>query len=44
MNRQNFLPHIALAVVIVLIAAFAGQIRRWESEQKNNPKPKRPVV
>ncbi len=44
MNRQNFLPHIALAVVIVLIAAFAGQIRRWENEQKNNPKPKRGTV
>lgn len=37
MNRQNFLPHIALAAVIILIAAFAGQIRRWESERKNNP-------
>lgn len=41
MNRQNFLPHIALAAVIILIAAFAGQIRRWESERKNNPPPRR---
>lgn len=41
MNRQNFLPHIALAAVVILIAAFAGQIRRWESERKNNPPPRR---
>jgi len=44
MNRQNFLPHLALAVVIILIAAFAGQIRRWESERKNTPRVKRERV
>lgn len=44
MNRQNFLPHLALAVVIILIAAFAGQIRHWESERKNNPRPKRATL
>jgi len=30
MNRNNFLPHIALAVILILIAAFAGQLRRWQ--------------
>ena len=30
MNRNNFLPHIALAVVLILVAAFAGQLRRWQ--------------
>jgi thermitase len=29
MNRNNFLPHAALAVVLILIAAFAGQVRNW---------------
>jgi subtilisin family serine protease len=32
MNRNNFLPHVALAVVIILIAAFAGQVRKWQKE------------
>jgi len=31
MNRNNFLPHVALALVLVLIAAFAGQLRRWKT-------------
>jgi len=30
MNRNNFLPHVALALVLVLIAAFAGQVRNWK--------------
>ncbi len=30
MNRHNFLGHLALAVTIILVAAFAGQLRRWE--------------
>jgi thermitase len=30
MNRNNFLPHIALAVVLILVAAFAGQLRKWQ--------------
>jgi thermitase len=34
MNRNNFLIHIALAVVLVLVAAFAGQLRRWQKEYK----------
>src|ERR1700687_2901453 len=32
MNRNNFLPHVALALVIVLIAAFAGQVRKWRND------------
>ncbi|HSE33937.1 MAG TPA: S8 family serine peptidase [Pyrinomonadaceae bacterium] len=34
MNRNNFLIHIALAVVLILVAAFAGQLRRWQHEYK----------
>src|SRR3954452_17364920 len=29
MNRTNFLPHAALALVLILVAAFAGQVRKW---------------
>lgn len=29
MNRNNFLPHAALALVLILVAAFAGQVRSW---------------
>lgn len=32
MNRKNFLPHIALALVLILIAAFAGQLRKWQKQ------------
>ncbi|HEY0004650.1 MAG TPA: S8 family serine peptidase [Pyrinomonadaceae bacterium] len=28
MNRQNFIKHLALAVIILLVAAFVGQLRR----------------
>lgn len=31
-NGRNFLPHVALAAVLILIAAFAGQVRRWQKE------------
>lgn len=34
MNRQNFLGHLALAMTLVLLAGFAGQIRRWQSERR----------
>jgi subtilisin family serine protease len=34
MNRQNFLGHLALALTIVLVAAFAGQMRRWHKERE----------
>ncbi|MDQ2856861.1 MAG: S8 family serine peptidase [Acidobacteriota bacterium] len=30
MNRNNFLPHVALALVLILVAAFAGQVRNWK--------------
>jgi subtilisin family serine protease len=30
MNRNNFLPHLALALVLILVAAFAGQLRKWQ--------------
>src|ERR1700732_2189325 len=32
MNRNNFLPHVALALVVILIAAFAGQVRNWRKD------------
>lgn len=34
MNRNNFLPHVALAIVLILVAAFAGQLRRWQKQWK----------
>ena len=34
MNRNNFLIHAALAIVLILIAAFAGQLNRWRKEWK----------
>jgi thermitase len=34
MNRQNFLGHLALALTIILVAGFAGQLRRWENEAR----------
>jgi thermitase len=36
MNRNNFLIHLALAVVLILIAAFAGQLNRWRKEWKSH--------
>lgn len=35
MNRQNFFGHLALALTLILLAAFAGQIRRWERWEHN---------
>jgi subtilisin family serine protease len=35
MNRTNFLPHIALALVLILVAAFAGQLRNWQKQWKS---------
>jgi subtilisin family serine protease len=32
MNRSNFLVHVGLALVIILIAAFAGQYRKWQNQ------------
>src|SRR5262245_15824274 len=34
MNRNNFLIHIALAIVLILVAAFAGQLNRWRKQWK----------
>ena len=36
MNRNNFLIHLALAIVLILIAAFAGQLNRWRSQWKHH--------
>jgi subtilisin family serine protease len=35
MNRNNFLIHLALAIVLILVAAFAGQLNRWRKEWKS---------
>lgn len=32
MNRKNFALQLALAIVLILIAAFAGQFRKWQAE------------
>lgn len=37
MNRQNFIGHLALALTVILVAAFAGQLRRWERARHNFP-------
>ncbi|HVG38633.1 MAG TPA: hypothetical protein VM870_05060, partial [Pyrinomonadaceae bacterium] len=37
MNRQNFLGHLALALTIVLVAAYAGQLRRMEFAREASP-------
>ncbi|HKR01850.1 MAG TPA: S8 family peptidase [Pyrinomonadaceae bacterium] len=34
MNRQNFLGHLALALTLIALAAFAGQIKRWQKEKQ----------
>jgi thermitase len=38
MNRQNFFGHLALALTLILLAAFAGQIRRWERWSQDTPR------
>jgi thermitase len=35
MNRNNFALQIALAMVLILIAAFAGQFRKWQKQWKS---------
>ena len=32
MNRNNFFIHLALAIVLILVAAFAGQLSRWRKD------------
>ena len=34
MNRQNFLGHLALALMLIVVAVFAGQLRRWDSKRE----------
>src|SRR3989442_1714707 len=34
MGRNNIWAHLAIAVVLVLIAAFAGQMSRWKRQWK----------
>jgi thermitase len=36
MNRNNIFIHIALALVLILVAAFAGQLSRWRKEWKSH--------
>lgn len=36
MNRNNFLIHLALAIVLILVAAFAGQLNRWRKHWKSD--------
>ena len=35
MNRNNIFIHIALALVLILVAAFAGQLSRWRKQWKS---------
>jgi subtilisin family serine protease len=35
MNRNNIFIHIALALVLILVAAFAGQLNRWRKDWKS---------
>jgi thermitase len=35
MNRNNFLIHVALAIVLILVAAFAGQLNRWRKHWRS---------
>jgi subtilisin family serine protease len=34
MNRQNFWGHLALALTLVVLAGFVGQVRRWQNWHK----------
>jgi thermitase len=44
MNRKNFLGHLALALTLVLLAAVAGQIRRWRNEARFMPRTRAVLV
>ncbi len=35
MNRNNIFIHIALALVLILVAAFAGQLNKWRKDWKS---------
>ena len=34
MNRNNVVIHVALAIVLILVAAFAGQLNKWRKQWK----------
>lgn len=36
MNRNNFFIHVALALVLILIAAFAGQLAKWRNQWRSH--------
>lgn len=36
MNRNNIFIHLALAIVLILVAAFAGQLNRWRKQWKGH--------
>jgi thermitase len=36
MNRNNIFIHLALAFVLILVAAFAGQLHRWQKQWKSH--------
>jgi subtilisin family serine protease len=44
MNRNNFFGHAALAVALVMLAAFVGQMRRMQSSHDNRETVERRVV
>ncbi|HKN83901.1 MAG TPA: hypothetical protein VJW17_10705, partial [Pyrinomonadaceae bacterium] len=39
MNRNNIFIHLALALVLILVAAFAGQLNRWQKQWKSHVGP-----
>lgn len=39
MNRNNFFIHVALALVLILVAAFAGQLNKWRKQWKSSVGP-----
>jgi thermitase len=41
MNRQNFLGHLALALTLIVLAGFAGQINRWQKQTPSSLTPPR---
>lgn len=44
MNRQNFFGHLALALTLVALAAFAGQMRRWRNHTVPSTRTERKTV
>jgi len=44
MNRQNFFGHLALAVGVVILAAFVGQMRRMENMRSHDESDPRSIL